>query len=106
MSNHADRAFSERLAHWTAQGFSGAAVYQKLAADPDLPTAFDSRELAGILGITELSVKKQRHRGGGPSYYRTTSTKGVRYPRAELCEWLGSRFVRVANDNRGARAAA
>jgi len=95
MVNQAARAFSERLAYWTSKGFSGAAIYEQLAADDQLPAIFDSDDVAAIQGISPLSVKKQRHRNAGPNFIRS-GPKAVRYPRPDLCHYLASKFVRAA----------
>lgn len=95
MDNKAARAFNVRIAHWTSRGVSGAYLYEALASDPELPVTFSSEDVAAILGVSPLSVKKQRNRKTGPSFVRL-STKSVRYPRAELCRYLASRFVQIA----------
>lgn len=95
MENQAARAFSARLAFWTSQGLAGADLYEAMAGDAELPAVFDSDDVAAIQGITPLSVKKQRNRQTGPSFFRL-SPKAVRYPRAELCRYLASKFVRMA----------
>jgi len=95
MDNTAARAFSARLAFWTARGFSGAELFQHLASDDELPAIFDSDAVAAIQGITPLAVKKSRSRGVGPDFIRI-SPKAVRYPRASLCHYLASRYVRRA----------
>lgn len=95
MNNQAAQAFNARLAYWTSKGLTGIEVYEALAGDAELPAVFDSEDVAAILGISPLSVKKQRNRQTGPSFFRL-SPKAVRYPRAELCRYLASRFVRVA----------
>lgn len=95
MDNQAAQAFSARIAFWTSQGLSGLDLYERLAADDQLPAVFDSEDLAAIQGISPLSVKKQRHRGGGPNFMRL-SPKAVRYARADVCRYLASRYVQVA----------
>ncbi|ESY69600.1 MULTISPECIES: hypothetical protein [Mesorhizobium] len=94
MDNQAARAFSARIAFWTSQGLTGLALYQRLATDDELPAVFDSEDLAAIIGISPLSVKKQRHRGAGPNYMRL-SPKAVRYSRPDLCAFLASKYVNV-----------
>ncbi|MCG6115229.1 MAG: hypothetical protein MEQ84_08520 [Mesorhizobium sp.] len=95
MTSKAVCAFSARLAYWTSQGLNGAALYERLATDDELPAVFDPNEVAAIWGIKPLSLKRARMRGTGPSYMRVTERK-IRYPRAELCRYLASRFVRMA----------
>jgi len=95
MTNDAARVFSARLAHRAAQGFSGAALYERLAQDSELPLNFNSEDWAAIAGITPLSVKKRRTRNAGPNFIRI-STKAVRYPRAAVCNYLAARYVRTA----------
>lgn len=95
MENQTARAFNARLAFWTSQGRTGADLYEALANDAELPPVFDSEDIAAILCISPLSVKKQRNRQTGPSFLRL-SPKAVRYPRAEFCRYLASKFVRIA----------
>lgn len=89
------KRFNIRIAYWAGQGFSGAKLYSALASDAELPAFFNSEDLAAILGISPLAIKKQRTRRTGPSFHRL-SAKAVRYPRDELCKFLSSKFVRVA----------
>ncbi len=92
MELSAPKQFSKRMAHWTAQGLSGAALYQRLAEDDELPVSFDPTETAEIMGVNPLSLKKQRNRGTGPEFMRA-SERAVRYPRPALCSYLASRYV-------------
>ena len=95
MQNLAARAFSARLAFWTSKGLSGQQLYERLAADDELPMVFDSVDVAAITGVSPLAVKKARSRKTGPSFIRL-SAKAVRYNRADLCSYLASKYVRVA----------
>ncbi|MBU4529763.1 MAG: hypothetical protein KUA43_08800 [Hoeflea sp.] len=88
----ASKLFSQRMAHWTGNGLSGAALYQRLAEDDELPISFDPTETAAIIGVNPLSLKKQRNRGTGPEFMRA-SERAVRYPRPSLCMYLASRYV-------------
>jgi hypothetical protein len=88
----AARAFNARISHWTAQGLSGAALYERLASDDELPSFFDPEDIAAIQGVQPGAVKKARHRGTGPAFVRL-SGKIVRYPRADYCMHLASKFV-------------
>lgn len=95
MDLSASQIFSRRMAHWTSEGLSGAALYEQLAADEELPICFDPIEAAAIRGITPVALKKERHRGAGPDFIRP-SARAVRYPRAAFCQWLASRYVKRA----------
>ncbi|MFD2053770.1 helix-turn-helix transcriptional regulator [Mesorhizobium calcicola] len=94
MDNTAARAFSARIAYWTSQGLSGLDLYERMAADDELPAVFDTDDLAAIQGISPLSVKKARHRGAGPNFMRL-SARAVRYSRPDLCAYLASKYVKV-----------
>jgi len=94
MNNEVARVFSARIAPWTSQGLSGNALYERLATDDELPAVFDSDDLAAIIGISPLSVKKARSRGAGPNFMRL-SAKAVRYSRPDLCSYLASKYVKV-----------
>lgn len=95
MNRSEAQKFSSRLAHWTGQGLSGPALYQRLAEDDELPISFGAVDTAEIMGVQPLSLKKQRLRGMGPDFIRP-SEREVRYPRAALCLYLASKYVRVA----------
>lgn len=92
MELSASKQFSQRMAHWTAQGLAGAALYERLAEDDELPISFDPVEAADIMGVNPLSLKKQRNRGTGPEFMRP-SDRAVRYPRPSLCMYLAGRYV-------------
>lgn len=95
MENQAARAFNARLSYWTAKGLAGRDIYEALAGDTELPASFDTDDVAAILAVSPLSIKKQRNRQTGPDFLRL-SPKAVRYPRPDLCRYLASRFVRRA----------
>lgn len=90
--NPAAQAFAAAVSRLVAKGYQGRELYEQLAADDELPASFDTEEAAAIQGITADSLKKQRHRGVGPSFIRLP--KAVRYPRPDLCQYLASRYVR------------
>jgi hypothetical protein len=89
------RAFNTRLSFWTSQGLSGAAVYEQLAHDDELPPFFDPDDIAAIEGVLPSAVKKARNRGTGPAFLRM-SGKIVKYPRADYCRHLAAKYVRRA----------
>ncbi|CDX29142.1 hypothetical protein MPLSOD_110128 [Mesorhizobium sp. SOD10] len=89
------RAFNARLSFWAASGLSGADLYEALATDQTLPPFFDPEDIAAIQGVKPSAVKKHRNRGSGPEFMRLTA-KLVKYPRAEFCRHLASKFVRRA----------
>src|SRR4051812_18649495 len=86
------RLFNARLSHWTSQGFAGADVYEQLAHDDELPAFFDPSDIAAIEGVQPDAVKKARHRGTGAAYLRM-SAKIIKYPRADYCRHLGTKYV-------------
>lgn len=94
-TTQAATAFNERLAYWTKQGLSGAALFEALANDDQLPAFFDDNDIAAIEGVAPLSVKQRRYRKAGPAYVRL-SWKAVRYPRPDYIRNLASKFVRAA----------
>jgi hypothetical protein len=87
------KVFSERMAHWTRHGFSGRDLYERLASDAELPTEFGPDDLATIIGVGVHALKKRRVLGQEPSFLRLSRQK-ISYPRADVCRWLASRYVK------------
>jgi hypothetical protein len=85
--------FKKRMTYWTAQGFSGTELYQKLANDPDAPDQFTTRDLAEILGVKVPAIQKRRFRGEKPDFVRV-SGRHVFYLRSDVCGFIANRFVR------------
>ncbi len=86
------KSVSERLAHWTANGFEGRQLYEQMAVDPELPEDFSSRETADILGVGPEALRERRRLRKSPSYIRISATV-VRYPRNVIFMFLADRFV-------------
>ena len=83
--------FNERQAHWAGEGLSGRAVYDRLAADHELPAFFDEGDVAAIAGLSTHAIKARRARGMRPDFLKL-STRNVRYPREAVCTWLADMF--------------
>ncbi|MDX0230285.1 hypothetical protein GOC14_06955 [Sinorhizobium meliloti] len=90
----------ERAAYWSSQGLSGEAYYQALAGDISLPQNFTVAEAEEITGFTANALKTRRARGMAPSFIKL-SRKEVRYPKAEIFNWLAQRFVPRQERGRG-----
>ena len=84
--------FKERSAFWTSQGYTGAALYEALAADSELPENFPPKVIAAIENVGPGAVAQRRKRGAPPSFIRSAQNK-VDYPRASYCLFLRDRFV-------------
>ncbi|MDX0524940.1 hypothetical protein CN186_26985 [Sinorhizobium medicae] len=94
------RLIRERAAYWSGQGLTGAAYYEALAGDVCLPQNFTQQEVAEITGFTKHALKTRRSRGAAPGFVKL-SRKEVRYPKAELFNWLAERFVPRKEARRG-----
>jgi hypothetical protein len=57
--------FRRRSAYWTSEGFLGASLYERLAADPELPENLHALVIATLEGIKPEAVAARRKRGGG-----------------------------------------
>ncbi len=55
----------------------------------DNPAFMDTREAAGLVGLSPRTLDTYRYTGAGPSYYRLGSR--VRYREADLAEWYAWR---------------
>ena len=86
------RLFAERSASWSSQGYYGAALYDQLAVDPELPEHFEPEVAAAIVNMLPSGLKDRRKRGAGPSFVRFSQNM-VGYPRFPYCMWLKARFV-------------
>jgi hypothetical protein len=84
--------FGERSAHWTSQGYFGAALYERLASDSELPENFSSNAVAMILNVQADAMAQRRKRGLPPSFLRLAQNY-VTYPRHAFCFFLRDRFV-------------
>lgn len=84
--------FRKRSAHWTAEGFHGASLYERLASDPELPENLDPLVIATLEGVQAEAIAARRKRGGGSSFLRTAQN-AIRYPTAAYCRYLAVRYV-------------
>jgi hypothetical protein len=84
--------FAERSAYWTSEGFVGAALYERLASDGELPEHFSTRAVAAILDVQPEAMAQRRKRGDPPSFIRIAQNF-VTYPRHAFCLFLRERFV-------------
>jgi len=84
--------FKERSAFWTSQGHHGAALYEALAADSELPENLPPKVIAAIENVKPEALGQRRKRGAPPSFIRSAQNK-VDYPRASYCLWLAARYV-------------
>jgi len=85
------KLFSERQSYWAGQGFRGREIFDRLAADPELPNFFAEPDAAAIAGLSVHAMKMRRTRGMQPSFMRLSS-RCVRYPRPDYCTWLAEMF--------------
>lgn len=83
---------AERSAFWTAQGYHGRELYERLAADADLPEFFAPPVLARLLNVQVPALAQRRKRGDPPSFIRPSPVE-VLYPRASSFMFLADRFV-------------
>ena len=86
------KLFGERQAHWTSIGLAGSAVYEALAADPDLPAHFCEKDVAAVFGLSTHAVKMRRARNMKPDFVRI-SRNCVRYPREAVCRALAQMYT-------------
>jgi hypothetical protein len=84
--------FSERSAYWTAQGYFGADLYERLASDTELPENFESPVAAAILRVKSDAMAQRRKRNRPPSFIRYAQNS-VTYPRHAFCLYLRDCFV-------------
>ena len=84
--------FKQRSAFWTSQGYTGAALYEALAADAELPEHFPPKVVAAIENVKPSAVAQRRKRGAPPSFIRSAQNK-IDYPRASYCLHLRDRYV-------------
>jgi hypothetical protein len=84
--------FGERSAYWTSKGYFGAALYEQLASDSELPENFGSKAVAAILDVQPAAMAQRRKRGLPPSFLRLAQNY-VTYPRHAFCLYLRDRFV-------------
>jgi hypothetical protein len=71
--------FRARSAFWTQQGFHGALLYERLAADTELPENLSPAVIAELEGIQPSAIAQRRKRGQGSSFLRTAQN-AVLYP--------------------------
>ena len=87
--------FDQRIGVHTARGLTGAAVYEALAIDDQLPATFCPDDVAGILGIERASLKRRRQHGEPPDFIRIGG-RHLLYPRAGLCRMLAKGYRAAA----------
>lgn len=88
--------FFERQRHWYQAGVRGAAIFERLAIDDDLPPYYKAEEAAAVCGLSAAALAMRRARRQPPSYV-AHSRRSVVYPRHELIGWLGSMFIDRSN---------
>lgn len=92
MQTEIAKLVNERMADWHRQGVHGAAVYDALSTDTELPMYLDPEDVAAISGDSEVALKARRYRGQPPPFIKASGAK-IRYPRFEYFQWLKIRFV-------------
>lgn len=85
------KLFNERTDFFTRQGLSGRALYEALAADSDLPSFFETEDVAAIMGLEIASLKRRRRVGEQPPFLRVGG-KIVRYPKHGFCLMLADAY--------------
>ena len=81
------KLFSERAAHFTALGFAGRQLFDRLAEDPELPFSFTAKDQAAIERVQLDTIRQRRKRGKGPEGNIIRSLRPV------YCHWLRDRFT-------------
>lgn len=87
--------FDQRIGIHTARGLTGAAVYEALALDDQLPANFQPDDVADILYVERASLKRRRQHGEPPDFIRIGS-RHLLYPRAGLCRMLAEGYRAAA----------
>lgn len=83
---------SERMALLNSQGIHGAAVYDALSIDTEIPMHLDPDDIEAISGDSPRALRARRQRGQPPAFIRASGA-AIRYPRYEYFQWLKARFV-------------
>ena len=81
-----------RSAFWTAQGYTGARLYEQLALDSELPENLGGRVIAALENKQPSAVAQERKQGRGSAFLRLAQNYVV-YPRAAYFLHLRDRFV-------------
>jgi hypothetical protein len=84
--------FRERSTFWSASGYAGADLYDRLATDPILPEYLHPFAIAVLEGVRPDAIAARRKRGGGSSFVRTAQN-AILYPTSDYCRFLAARFV-------------
>lgn len=78
-------------------------VAARLRVEAALDLFVDTREAATIAGVSTKTLERLRRTGGGPTFRRTGTLRGVCYRVRDLHAWLATR-ARNNNQDLGGKA--